>query len=1342
MDESANTSVPTGENEQEEDVFKAKIADLERESYMLKQQLDESQEKCEEFTKENASLKASIQSLEKANLEKGELNMQLDKERESLLAERVTHQKEITELKGNKDSVESQIERLTNEKKQLTEDLGALVEEVKRFKEKGDQLQAQINDFQSEKTALDIERQAWAREMELTAKNREWYTKEISDRETTISSLRLEVLNFERQLAADRKGSEEQIHKFEKEIETLGAAVAIHEEENDKLRLQVNELVKNRDESLKSIKEELNLKEVIISTFQEKIDNLESEIKILKSDDEELRKALKTKDEALLQVQTEAKKLAEESSNQLAERDLKIIHLQDELDKANELLRYGGSQLGASTGDLPAVSPAAASVAELVSSGASLTAIYAKHCKVIGELTEERKARKQLEEYVENLVEEFRQKAPNILLLKKEYEVILEENDEFKRRINEMFEENEDLRTKKNNAERELGFTKGDLTASQRENDELKKQVRKFIYHLEHQNDPLGQEESGDDASSFLTIAELHDKYMNSLTQIEELKASHEEIVKRARLEEIDTMQQEVDRCRQQIEVYQDIEDKLRTTVADLEKERNYLKVELERITSEGRAILEAEITTEWKNKYDSLEAKLEYVLKDKKLNEGSLNGRIEHLNNLISELKSTNAHLESNFEMQKKNQELAIKKVVEFEKEIKKKTEEAIKYKLATDSLETRIQDLNFQIKEKIDETCRLRGSLHQANEDLSRAESNVNQLRAEVDVLKEKSIDVQRFNSALASVEGFLKSPEVSQFDQLKTRLKEAELTRDDLNKNISELKSANEHLSSEVQKLEAIARAKEQISMELSNQRQQYSALQAKLQQISNERDELQNKLGAVGSADSSNDALKKDLQQHMNKNIYLEKQVTEQAMELDRLRNALESKEKEKEEFQSFSGNLESTMSKKVVELEKELEALRNEHTDTKKKLVSVRELARRYRDGPNEKLVALTTENTKLKEELDKAKAELQQMFSPLVGGPDDNSRLVGLRKNLSTKITENTNLKKEKEELVKQNQSITQEKTNLETKLAELEAKVDELAQKETESTFRNKSLDTHLRKVLDNQNELRQQLSTVESERDSLKSEVGKLKQQVSAASSQSAEESRKRVVAPTMEQENRSIPKRRRIVYNEPSGDERPREIEPEPEPEADLIEPQEQMGLEEEEEAIEREESAAMNEQPSYGALDKVPSVERDEQEDNNDDDNVMENPVDAEMEEIPPDDNIGAPSDGENDDQQMYVEGGQEEGDSYSEPPQFVNFDGEEESYEQQDQQQFAEGGLPNPYYNEGGDDEDDYEDNEDDNVEDDDDEELDVHSGEQSEGDDFGGDQKHDEDDDEDIVVLN
>lgn len=441
-------------------------------------------------------------------------------------------------MKSSKDTSESQIERLTNEKKQLTDDLGNVTEEVKKLKEKGEQLQAQINDFQAEKTALDIERQGWAREMELTAKNREWYTKEIADRETTISALRLEVLNFERQLTADKNITEEQLEKLNKEIETLGAAVAIHEEENEKLKNQVNELVRNREESVKSLKEELNLKEVIISTFQEKIDNLEAEIKTLKSDDEELRRSLKNKDESLVQAQADAKKLAEESSNQLAERDLKIIHLQDELDKANELLRYGGSQLAASVGDLPAVSPAAASVAELVSSGASLTAIYAKHCKVIGELTEERKARKQLEEYVENLVEEFRQKAPNILLLKKEYEVILEENEEFKRRVNEMFEENEDLKIKKNNAERELGFTKADLTAAQRENDELKKQVRKFVYHLEHQNDPLGQEETQDDASSFLTIAELHDKYMKSLTQIEELKASHEEIVRRARLEE------------------------------------------------------------------------------------------------------------------------------------------------------------------------------------------------------------------------------------------------------------------------------------------------------------------------------------------------------------------------------------------------------------------------------------------------------------------------------------------------------------------------------------------------------------------------------------------------------------------------------------------------------------------------------------------------------------------------------------------------------------------------------------------------------------------------------------
>uniref|UniRef100_A0A914QYD4 Viral A-type inclusion protein n=1 Tax=Panagrolaimus davidi TaxID=227884 RepID=A0A914QYD4_9BILA len=87
---------------------------------------------------------------------------------------------------------------------------------------------------------------------------------------------------------------------------------------------------------------------------------------------------------------------------------------------------------------------------------------------------------------------------------------------------------------------------------------------------------------------------------------------------------------------------------------------------------------------------------------------------------------------------------------------------------------------------------------------------------------------------------------------------------------------------------------------------------SYLEQLLQKTQAENAELLKKFEDLKSADTSVDGLNKEIQQLRNKNLYHEKQLTEQRAQLDQLKAKLESKEKELEELQRLTGGFENTM----------------------------------------------------------------------------------------------------------------------------------------------------------------------------------------------------------------------------------------------------------------------------------------------------------------------------------------------------------------------------------------------------------------------------------------------
>uniref|UniRef100_A0A914XXK4 Nucleoprotein TPR n=1 Tax=Panagrolaimus superbus TaxID=310955 RepID=A0A914XXK4_9BILA len=964
------------------DGVKVKLAELERENFVLKEQLNESKQNVERVNKENDALKTANQTLEKSALEKSNNYLHIDKERETLLVDKARYQSENTQLKHQKELLEAQTTRLLSEKRSLTEDIQSVKDDYQKALHKIAKLQTDIDDFQSEKALLAHDKERWAQEKELYGKNREWYMNELADRDKAISSLRLQIVQLERDITIKSAELGNTVDEFTLKNESLTARLGEQEEECRALRERNTELKNENRTNIDNISAELQVKERLIHTYKEEVESLKAELECFKSDETELREALSQKDAALIAVNDEIKRIADEASQQAADREIRIIQLQDELDKANELLKFGTSGLPGS--DISAFS---ASAAELLSSGTSLSSIYAQHSKVLAELAEEKQKQKDLEDYVRTILNDLKKNAPNVLLIRKENDSLHVENDELRRQLKNAFDERDHLRTESSNVGRELKFTRTELLSAQHENSTLKKQVQKLLYVAEQSAGHFDPDISSDDVAVFSNIRELHERNIELIQQLEELKRSNEESVKQARQEEIESLHLKLSEFSHEIEMLRDSQEKTSFIINQLENQRDGYKEELEhrqrspmKSLNNSRNFVEPDTNNEWKIKFDKLDEQIRYIVNDKQKTEEALNERVNSQMELISQLRVTNGRIESDLEYQKKNQETAFKKVNEFEKEISKKNEQIAKHKAQLTNDEQRIQKLTNELFQKQDELTKLSVNLRLLNEKYDIARNNAVSYEAQVKVLRENRYSAERTNLTLEGIENILKVKEKEKIEQMKSQLDVLMIERDNYRNAVEDLRSHSERRNMELQATlgEAVA-AKDKLQIELKYHREQYSSLEQLLEKTQSENSELLKKFEELKSSDFSVDGLNKEIQQLRNKNLYHEKQLTEQRAQLDQIKARLEAKDKELEELQRLTGGFENTM-KSQDELQQQQQTRLHQEC---KELTNELESARKTIEELNEKVFDAETRESNYSHTMDTLRHEYQSQIAEI-----------------------------------------------------------------------------------------------------------------------------------------------------------------------------------------------------------------------------------------------------------------------------------------------------------------------------------------------------------------------
>uniref|UniRef100_A0A0N5AEW1 Girdin n=1 Tax=Syphacia muris TaxID=451379 RepID=A0A0N5AEW1_9BILA len=824
-------------------------------------------------------------------------------------------------LVRQKGEFEVRIKNLTCEKDQLSAEVGVLKSELKELVEKNAVLEAGMDEIQKNKRLYKLEKGHWERDRELYLHNKKWLLKEIRDRDSKLSILKLESIKSDGELQAQRASLSEYCESLK------------------------NELV--------GIKKQFIEKDTEIATLNQRLN---------KAKQEAADKYNELKCELLncQKLNKELKEINKQAHCQFEKLQLELTNRDKVLDEAKKV-----SLTDQEVSDL---SPAAAAASALIKNGTSLTEVYREHCHAIAKLEALELEKKRLEEYVNQFIDAFEEKAPLLMEQKIEYDRLNKSISALREQLQSADEERQRLVAACDSSSKELAYTKAELEKAQRDNDDLVKQVRHLLYTIESKHITVEEVHTPVSSSDMLwsTIDELQQVNQKLMSDLRSVKANHEQIIHETNQAEINRLNETISDAHRKMNLLKEQNDKQELIIKQLQEQRDtYKRLNDEKTAKEKMTATSA--LSDTKIRVDELESKIGYYKnclktyrEEKILSDQVLHDRIDQQSKLITQLRMTNASLEANVNAQKPSEESMTQKSYEtVEIELTKKRCERAEF--VKESLEKRLCDSETHLLSSKAEVGQLKCQLTYLEEQIKFLRLSESQLRKEIAAARESNYS----NEKMAVT-----------FHQLQNRCgKVDEIKQKKLEEQVKVIRNENETLKNYINEITEKHRivvldlkmAHDKVEVErneaLTNKLLAEEQLKGKIKECEKLQERYndlvkQPELLDIYSGDSIS-ASRMNFQDLLSSNVCLKN-------ELEKLRNVLEvtelklvSKDEEIEELKKLNANSQPAVTNQSV----------NDFT-TKCLNSTVQVLSKQLDDSAN-KVTELRMQNLKLEQDLNK-----------------------------------------------------------------------------------------------------------------------------------------------------------------------------------------------------------------------------------------------------------------------------------------------------------------------------------------------------------------------------------
>ncbi|XGW07593.1 hypothetical protein V3C99_010619 [Haemonchus contortus] len=897
----------------------------------IEEELLDVKEKCRELSSRNSELQSQIASSTEDANERSRLYRQLETSRNELAMKKMALDCDLERLKHEKEERDAAIRTLTKEKHLIATENFALKDELqKALNEKAALMQEKNNSDQEMRTIL-AERERARAESEMYTNSRKWFLQEIAQKDSKCAELRIELSSKELSWQREKLALKDEIVRLQLAAEEHEGQLQLRKKHAEEALERMTQLSNEHNIAVADLEAELRKERELCSIYKESLEKAEQVAAELNDEWQARERVLEETKEILASVQEEMMEEKRASSAELAKKDEQINELREELLKANELLKSKHAvHLNVSEDELAVLSPAALETARLLRGGQSLTSIVREHARLTGELAESRERNRQLEMSLREMVEEIENRAPQLFHQKDLLDRTFDHNNRLQEQLKEADEARRRLESARDSTSRELAFTRAELEKYQRDYANASKQVQHLLFVLERERrggegDVYDNDE--ENARLFDNIAQLQKINRRLESELEVAKSSAEQFVLTSKNAEIEGLKRELEASHKTETSLKGELEQMHTTFDLLQSQAEQLK----KLAEDNVSVVEARAAKikaeEAVAKAQASEVKVarleEYISKlkeDREVNERTYFDRLARSEQMVLEVKMTNARLEASFEMQKQTTSVVEKELELARKESDQIREENDRLRASETQMAGKVEQLHRELMGLQQQASNYKIELRAVTEELQHARLTVNRLESEAEAHKRTSFSEQQMmlslnemTARLSRIESEKMAHQASQLDVIRLerdslKTSNARLT-DQLSNSRNDAKQVQTRYEEELSLLRQQLGEKEQ---ELALSERQLVDLRARLSNIQAQYTAQESTIGMTP------ERLQKECQQLKNRSQYLECQLDELKSKLAEAESTAIKKSNENDRMESHSKVMETNL-KQMAEL---------------------------------------------------------------------------------------------------------------------------------------------------------------------------------------------------------------------------------------------------------------------------------------------------------------------------------------------------------------------------------------------------------------------------------------
>uniref|UniRef100_A0A8B9HUX2 Nucleoprotein TPR n=1 Tax=Astyanax mexicanus TaxID=7994 RepID=A0A8B9HUX2_ASTMX len=996
--------------------------DSEQQYFDLEKRCTESQDKFLSLTKDHHALKEDFSKLRKCFsclVPKKKVQNHVLKIFNILVQNQLSKVKD--ELEAEKRELVRTLERRSQEVESQSEDLKRLNDRLVETNAAKMQLQLKLDDLESSEVSIKYKEKRMEQEKELLQSQVTWLNDELKAKSEELLALSRQKGSEILELKCSLNDKEDEVTRLQDQVASLKASHENLQKQAEDMICKLKEAKEQQASSEEKFRNELNANIKLSNLYKGAAADAEAKSEELNQAVEELHKLLKEAGEAHKALEVKMAEMESGKQKEMTEFKEQISSLEKELENANELLTHTKHR----EEQLTTMSPTAAAVSK-IRPDMKLTEIYTAYIESQEHLQLERLENKRVNKYLDDIVQEVEAKAPILKRQREEFERTQKSVANLSAKLEQAVQEVQRLQRETDEANKRASVLERDNRRFETQLADMAQQVRVLLLELEEArgNHVLRDEDylSSADVSStsevisqhlvtFRSVEELQSQNQRLLVALRELSEAQEKEEMESDSSKRSELQKSLEKAQAELEQLREQRTHQMQLAESIVRQRDMYRVLLAQATGvsfpqQGTTPEEFSLTSTPRRSpavtptaatptglvatsmesTETVEAKaalkqLQEVFgayKREKAESGKVMGeQCEKLQDQVSELRSQNSKISTQLEFASKRYEMLQDNVEGYRKEIASLREK------------TQKQATDVQKSEQTIHT--LTQDLRAANEKITMAESRVESLRKEKDMLKmvesrlsqekESILSQQRSQNLLLtnlkSIQATLERSETETRQRLTAQVDKQEREISQLQKRL-EHEVEQRHLlgrNQDMQLLDAkkqlesqtalYQRTKEQLNaaqQELNTLQQQLSSgdyhrasptgsnsdvdeLRGRLKQTESKAEDLAERVKSTTASVEQYRAMCLSLEEALEK----EKQVTEQVrssvesqvMEAQEQHRQLEKKllevEKEKQEIQEEKQKAVTAIEQQVSELRKSLNSLQAEHQDTLQKV---------------------------------------------------------------------------------------------------------------------------------------------------------------------------------------------------------------------------------------------------------------------------------------------------------------------------------------------------------------------------------------------------------------------